>query len=119
MRELNIDDETLIQKCVTIRDYGAGFIITHEDTLDDAALFYIVSGSVLVTQKHAEKDTESHLFIAHAKELVGALAVITGEPSVFTIRTRHPSRIAVISMLNVYDILQVSEICTQFSSMCC
>lgn len=42
------------------------------------------------------------MFTAHPGEIVGGLAVLTGEPSFFTIRVKHTSRIALISKSTFY-----------------
>lgn len=42
------------------------------------------------------------MFTAHSGETVGGLGVITGEPSFFTIKTKHQSRLALISKDNCY-----------------
>ena len=45
---------------------------------------------------------EVHMFTAHAGEIVGGLAVLTGEPSFFTIRAKHPTRIGLLSKNTFY-----------------
>lgn len=45
---------------------------------------------------------QTTVFIVHPGELVGALAVLTGEPSFFTIRARTDARIVTISKFNFY-----------------
>lgn len=39
----------------------------------------------------------------HMRELVGGLAILTGEPSFYTIRTRQFSRLAVIGKEEFYE----------------
>lgn len=43
-----------------------------------------------------------HMFTAHAGEVVGGLAVLTGEPSFFTVRAKHSTLIGLISKNNFY-----------------
>ncbi|RWS22903.1 Neuropathy target esterase-like protein, partial [Leptotrombidium deliense] len=105
MKEMCINDDTIIKEMVIVREHGAGVFLTHEDAYDEASLFYVLSGSLMVSQKNVDKEDESNLFAAYPGEIVGALAVITGEASAFTIRTRHPSRIGVISKEHTYEIL--------------
>lgn len=47
------------------------------------------------------------MFTAHPGEIVGGLAVLTGEPSFFTIRAKHFSRIALLSKNTVYGWLSL------------
>lgn len=46
------------------------------------------------------------MFSAHQGEIVGGLAVLTGEPSFYTIRAKHPSRIALLSKLTFFAIMR-------------
>jgi len=45
---------------------------------------------------------EVHMFTAYPGEMVGGLAVLTGEPSFFTIRAKHCSHIALLSKTTFY-----------------
>lgn len=49
-----------------------------------------------------EGEDEVHMFTAYPGEIVGGLAVLTGEPSFFTIRAKHFTRIALISKNTFY-----------------
>lgn len=62
----------------------------------------MVSGSLIVSQRMTDIQEEVHMFTAHPGEIVGGLAVLTGEPSFFTIRAKHFSRIALLSKNTVY-----------------
>jgi len=46
------------------------------------------------------------MFVAHPGEIVGGLAVLTGEPSLFSIRAKHASRIAMLSKTTFYRYIQ-------------
>ncbi|KAF2359787.1 Cyclic nucleotide-binding domain [Trinorchestia longiramus] len=50
-------------------------------------------------------DKEVHMFTAHPGDLVGGLAVLSGDPSFFTVRSSHQSRVATISRDTFYTIL--------------
>lgn len=56
----------------------------------------------MVSQKVTEGEDEVHMFTAYPDEIVGGLAVLTGEPSFFTIRAKHFTRIALISKNTFY-----------------
>lgn len=66
------------------------------------ALVYVISGALVLSQRLTESDDEAHMFTAYAGELVGGLAVLTGEPSFFTIRAKHFTRIALITKDTFY-----------------
>lgn len=55
-----------------------------------------------MSQKLADMQEEVHMFTAHPGEMVGGLAVLTGEPSFFTIRAKHYSCIALLSKTTFY-----------------
>lgn len=46
------------------------------------------------------------MFSAHQGEIVGGLAVLTGEPSFYTIRAKHSSRIALLSKSTFFAIMR-------------
>ena len=47
------------------------------------------------------------MFVAHPGEIVGGLAVLTGEPSFFSIRAKHASRIAMLSKTTFYKYVNI------------
>ena len=69
----------------------------------------MVSGSLVISQRVAEdrnSGEEVHMFSAHQGEIVGGLAVLTGEPSFYTIRAKHLSRIALLSKSTFFGIMR-------------
>jgi lysophospholipid hydrolase len=72
------------------------------------ALIYVISGTLTVSQRNAAShvlDDEVHMFTAHQGEIVGGLAVLTGEPSFFTIKAKHFTRIALLSKSTFYRLV--------------
>jgi lysophospholipid hydrolase len=70
------------------------------------ALVYVISGALIVSQKVTEGEEEVHMFTAYHDEFVGGLAVLTGEPSFFTIRAKHFTRIALLSKNDFYGMMK-------------
>ena len=105
LHNLNIDDEELVKKRIVLRDYNPGVTLIHEDNQDENALVYVISGSLIISQKTADKDSDSNLFVVFPGEVVGAISVITGEASMFTIKTRQQSKIGLIMKEHIYEIL--------------
>jgi lysophospholipid hydrolase len=66
----------------------------------------LLSGTLVVSQKIADGGHEVTMFVAHPGEIVGGLAVLTGEPSFFSIRAKQPSRIALLSKTTFYRYIQ-------------
>ncbi|XP_011863484.1 PREDICTED: neuropathy target esterase sws isoform X1 [Vollenhovia emeryi] len=109
VRELGIEDETVLKDKVQIREVPVGTYLMKEESHKDVALVYVLSGSLIVSQRVSEgRDAgqEVHMFSAHQGEIVGGLAVLTGEPSFYTIRAKHASRIALLSKLTFFAIMR-------------
>ncbi|XP_029678018.1 neuropathy target esterase sws isoform X1 [Formica exsecta] len=109
VRELGIEDETVLKDKVQIREVPVGTYLMKEESHKDVALVYVLSGSLIVSQRVSEgreAGQEVHMFSAHQGEIVGGLAVLTGEPSFYTIRAKHPSRIALLSKLTFFAIMR-------------
>ncbi|KAK9498344.1 hypothetical protein O3M35_002998 [Rhynocoris fuscipes] len=107
IQELGLNvNTTLMDGKVEIRNVPAGTYLMKEESHKDVALVYLLSGALIVSQKTTDLDEEVHMFTAYPGEIVGGLAVLTGEPSFFTIRTKHNSSIALLSKSTVYAILR-------------
>ncbi|XP_025996643.1 neuropathy target esterase sws isoform X2 [Solenopsis invicta] len=109
VRELGIEDETMLKDKVQMREVPAGTYLMKEESHKDVALVYVLSGSLMVSQRVSEgRDAgqEVHMFSAHQGEIVGGLAVLTGEPSFYTIRAKHASRIALLSKSTFFAIMR-------------
>lgn len=64
---------------------------------------YLMSGSLSAYQRKTEDNEEEiHLYTVYPGEIVGGLPVLTGEQSFFTIRTKHSSRVGLISKSTIY-----------------
>ncbi|XP_045490345.1 neuropathy target esterase sws isoform X5 [Pieris rapae] len=106
IKELGLENDQLLTGCVQVRDLPAGTYIMKEESHKDVALVYLLSGALLVSQRVAEGDGEVHMFTAYPGEVEGGLAVLTGEPSFFSIRAKHFSRIGLLSKTSVYSIMR-------------
>ncbi|GAB6023406.1 hypothetical protein CHUAL_008194 [Chamberlinius hualienensis] len=103
---LKLDDENILKGRIELKNVMAGTFLIEQESNKEPALIYPLSGSLLVVQKMIDKDQESILYTAHPGELVGGLAVISGEPSFFTIRAKQQSCVAIISKEHFYEILR-------------
>lgn len=107
VKELGLEDDTVLRDGkVEIREVPAGTYLMKEESHKDAALIYLLSGSLVVSQKITDSGHEVTMFVAHPGEIVGGLAVLTGEPSFFSIRAKHASRIAMLSKTTFYSIVR-------------
>ncbi|XP_061383046.1 neuropathy target esterase sws isoform X3 [Danaus plexippus] len=106
VKELGLDNDQILKGNVQVRDLPAGTYIMKEESHKDVALVYLLSGALLVSQRVAEGEGEVHMFTAYPGEVEGGLAVLTGEPSFFSIRAKHFSRIGLLSKTTVYSIMR-------------
>ncbi|XP_051167047.1 neuropathy target esterase sws isoform X5 [Leptopilina boulardi] len=110
VRELGLEDDSVLRDGkVQIRDVPAGTYLMKEESHKDVALVYVVTGSLVISQRvmeGADSGEEVHMFSAHQGEIVGGLAVLTGEPSFYTIRAKHLSRIALLSKQTFFAIMR-------------
>ncbi|XP_026288620.1 neuropathy target esterase sws isoform X3 [Frankliniella occidentalis] len=107
VRELGLEDDSLLKDGkVELREVPAGTYLMKEESHKDVALVYLLSGTLIVSQKLADMQEEVHMFTAHPGEMVGGLAVLTGEPSFFTIRAKHFSCIALLSKTTFYGLMR-------------
>jgi len=103
---LCIEDEKLLLGRLFLR-----YVPRHRHLItqgeQDAMLIFVVTGSLQVLQQAVGKENEERsLFIVHPGEFVGSLAVLTGEPSFFTIRARTEARVVTISKHDFYSIMK-------------
>ncbi|KAK2579633.1 hypothetical protein KPH14_011561 [Odynerus spinipes] len=110
VKELGLEDDAVLKDGkIQLREVPAGTYLMKEESHKDVALVYVLSGSLIVSQRVTEgRDAgqEVHMFSAHQGEIVGGLAVLTGEPSFYTIRAKHPSRIALLSKSTFFAIMR-------------
>lgn len=71
--------------------------------LQDVSVAFIISGALHVYQRMIDREEESLLFVTHPGELVGHLAVLTGEPLIFTVRAHRDCAFLSISKAHFYE----------------
>lgn len=113
LKELGLkdDDRALIVDTVEIKEIPAGYTLTHQGRDDDVMLIYVISGGLNLLNYQPSKgikkfSSESHAVNINVGEVVGGLAVLTGECSLYSIKSRIPSRVGLISKENVYRVMQ-------------
>lgn len=99
---LHLESDELLKGSVIIRDIPAGSFLMREDAMQEAVLSYILLGSLVVSQHAPEGTGDVQLFTAYPGDLVGGLSVLSGDPSLFTVRAKHSTRIATITKETFY-----------------
>ncbi|KAL4141643.1 hypothetical protein QTP88_004247 [Uroleucon formosanum] len=108
VKKLQLDNEDLLLGKVEIRRIPTNTYVMQEDSHKDAALVLLLSGSMIVSQKmDPEGLTEAHMYSVNPGDIVGGLAVLTGEPGFLTFRADRPSIISILSRNTVYEIMRV------------
>lgn len=87
------------------------FCLTYFFLFQDVSLIYLISGALFVIQSshnvpQPKKDKEPHAITIYPGEVVGGLAVLTGETSMYTIKAKHLSRVGLLSKEVVYNIMR-------------
>jgi lysophospholipid hydrolase len=111
LKELGLkdDDRKLIADTIEIKEIAPGTTLTHQGEAEDVMLIYIITGGLTLFNHQPTKGsrkTDAHSINIHPGEVVGGLAVLTGESSLYTIKSRISSRVGLITKDNVYKIMQ-------------
>ena len=65
-------------------------------------MLFIVTGTLIMSQKEVDSDEDRQIFTAYPGEFSGELAVLTGEPALFTVKARQDCRVIAISKTSFY-----------------
>lgn len=83
--------------------------ILKEGKNEDVCLVYILSGSLSMLQhgtgcagNKKKNESEVHSHSAYPGEMIGGLAVLTGESSLYTVRAKNFSRVGLLKRSSVY-----------------
>uniref|UniRef100_A0A8C5AFI4 Patatin like phospholipase domain containing 7 n=1 Tax=Gadus morhua TaxID=8049 RepID=A0A8C5AFI4_GADMO len=96
----------LLENRVTLHHVEAGSVVAHQGD-QEVSIQFVISGSLHVFQRMVDREEESCLFVTFPGELVGQLAVLTGEPLIFTVRAQRDCRFLAISKSHFYEIMRV------------
>lgn len=95
--ELDIQQEEFLRDRIEIRTLEPGHVIMTEDSHNDAALVYILSGSLIMSQRGDQDGNQDLvLYTASKGECVGQLAMLTGEANFYCCKAREHSIVAIL-----------------------
>lgn len=115
MRELGLkeEDAKLLHGKIEIKEVQPGSTLIHEGNNDEICIIYLMSGNLSVLQNSCsmpgtqqKERTEIHTHTVHPGEIIGGLAVLTGEASLHTLRAKTFSRVAILDKQIVYNIMR-------------
>ncbi|KAM6337160.1 patatin-like phospholipase domain-containing protein 7 isoform 1-T1 [Alca torda] len=102
---MKLDDPLLLNGKVTLHQVTAGTVLSRQGD-QDVNVCFVVSGMLHVYQRKIDSEEDTCLFITHPGELVGQLAVLTGEPLIFTIKANRDCSFLSISKSHFYEIMR-------------
>ncbi|XP_037107932.1 patatin-like phospholipase domain-containing protein 6 isoform X4 [Syngnathus acus] len=105
LKLMRIEDPSLLNGKVTLHHAKAGAVLARQGD-QDVSLHFVLSGCLHVYQRMINKQEAVCLFVTHPGEMVGQLAVLTGEPLIFTIKAIRDCTYLKISKSDFYEIMR-------------
>ncbi|XP_008415565.1 patatin-like phospholipase domain-containing protein 7 [Poecilia reticulata] len=105
LQVIQLQDPSLLEGRVTLRQVKAGCAVAHQGD-QDVSVAFVISGLLHVYQRMIDREEESLLFVTHPGEMVGHLAVLTGEPLIFTVRAHRDCTFLSVSKAHFYEIMR-------------
>ncbi|XP_053523792.1 patatin-like phospholipase domain-containing protein 7 isoform X1 [Artibeus jamaicensis] len=102
---MKLDDPSLLDGRVAFLQVPGGTVVSRQGD-QDVNVIFVVSGLLHVYQRQVDSEEDSCLFVTRPGELVGQLAVLTGEPLIFTIRANRDCSFLCISKAHFYEIMR-------------
>ncbi|AWP15102.1 putative patatin-like phospholipase domain-containing protein 7 [Scophthalmus maximus] len=106
LRIMQLQDPTLLEGRLTLHHVKAGSVVARQGD-QEVSIQFVISGLLHVYQRMIDREEETRLFVTHPGELVGQLAVLTGEPLIFTMRAQRDCSFLSISKTHFYEIMRV------------
>ncbi|XP_068429903.1 patatin-like phospholipase domain-containing protein 7 [Clinocottus analis] len=103
---IQLQDPNLLEGRVTLHQVKAGSVVARQGD-QEVSIQFVISGLLHVYQRMIDREEETRLFVTHPGELVGQLAVLTGEPLIFTVRAQRDCIFLSISKTHFYEIMRV------------
>ncbi|XP_037340418.2 patatin-like phospholipase domain-containing protein 7a [Pungitius pungitius] len=102
---IQLQDPSLLDGRVTLHQVKAGAVVACQGD-QEVSIQFVISGLLHVYQRMIDREKETRLFVTHPGELVGQLAVLTGEPLIFTVRALRDCSFLSISKTHFYEIMR-------------
>ncbi|XP_076854368.1 patatin-like phospholipase domain-containing protein 7 isoform X2 [Brachyhypopomus gauderio] len=106
LKIIQLQDPGLLEGRVTLRQVRAGSVVANQGD-QDVSMQFVISGALHVHQRMIDREEDTCLFVTHPGELVGHLAVLTGEPLIFSVRAHRDCSFLSISKTHFYEIMRV------------
>ncbi|XP_004535027.1 neuropathy target esterase sws isoform X2 [Ceratitis capitata] len=115
LRELGLpeEDRAFIDPFVQLIEVEPNIALINEGNVDDICIWIVLTGALNVYQSNVDvtrtvqtERSDVFIYTVHPGEIVGGLAVLTGESSTYTIKTKHVTRLAFIRRPDVYALMR-------------
>ncbi|XP_069559841.1 patatin-like phospholipase domain-containing protein 7a isoform X2 [Brachyistius frenatus] len=103
---IQLQDPSLLEGRVTLHQVKTGSVVAREGD-QEVSIQFVISGLLHVYQRMIDREEDTRLFVTHPGELVGQLAVLTGDPLIFTVRAQRDCSFLSISKTHFYEIMRV------------
>uniref|UniRef100_M3XHP0 lysophospholipase n=1 Tax=Latimeria chalumnae TaxID=7897 RepID=M3XHP0_LATCH len=105
LKLMKIEDPSLLNNRVTLHHAKGGAVLARQGD-QDGSLHFVLWGCLHVYQRMIDKEEDVCLFVTQPGEMVGQLAVLTGEPLIFTIKANRDCTFLRISKSDFYEIMR-------------
>ncbi|KAI1882486.1 hypothetical protein AGOR_G00251260 [Albula goreensis] len=102
---IQLQDPLLLEGRVTLHQVKSGSVVARQGD-QEVSVQFVISGLLHVYQRMVDREEDSCLFVVHPGELVGQLAVLTGEPLIFSVRAHRDCTFLAISKTHFYEIMR-------------
>ncbi|XP_067992834.1 LOW QUALITY PROTEIN: patatin-like phospholipase domain-containing protein 6, partial [Melanerpes formicivorus] len=102
---MDIKDPSLLEGRAQLHQARAGTVIARQGD-QDASLQLVLGGCLHVYQRQIDRAEDVCLFVTQPGEMVGQLAVLTGEPLIFTIKANRDCTFLRVSKSHFYEIMK-------------
>ncbi|XP_069465898.1 patatin-like phospholipase domain-containing protein 7 [Ambystoma mexicanum] len=102
---IRLDNPSLLTGRVTLHQVKCGTVLSRQGD-QDVSIRFVISGLLHVYQRKIDMEEDTCLFVTHPGELVGQLAVLTGEPLIFTVKANRDCTFLSISKSHFYEIMR-------------
>ncbi|KAJ8263373.1 hypothetical protein COCON_G00158300 [Conger conger] len=102
---MQLQDASLLEGRVTLHQVKPGSEVARQGD-QDVSVQFVISGLLHVYQRMIDREEDTLLFLTHPGEMVGQLAVLTGEPLIFSVRALRECSFLSISKTHFYEIMR-------------
>ncbi|KAM8793915.1 patatin-like phospholipase domain-containing protein 6 [Eudromia elegans] len=102
---MKVEDPALLDNRVLLHHAKAGTVIARQGD-QDASLHFVLWGCLHAYRRPAGRAEEVCLFVTQPGELVGQLAVLTGEPLIFTVKATRDCAFLRVPKADFYEIMR-------------